>query len=89
MNNTFRRKYLNLKQEVASEIASLIRQHGEDSKHRGKRVLKVKDGQQFNLDGGRYLTEVGSTELIDNLGYSYNYDVLDLDQLCEIVDSFL
>ena len=89
MNNTFRRKYLNLKQEVASEIASLIRQHGEDSKHRGERVLKVKDGQQFNLDGGRYLTEVGSRELIDNLGYSYNYDVLALDQLCEIVDSFL
>jgi hypothetical protein len=88
MKNTFRRKYLNLKQEVVSEITSLIRQQGEDSKHRNERILKVNEAQQFNLDGGRYLEEVASTELIDNQGYAYHFDVLTLDQLCEIVDSF-
>lgn len=86
----FLSKYHNLRQQATSEIASLIRQRGEDSRHRGERVLKIrKDELQFNLDGNRYLEEIGSTELIDNQGYSYNYDALTLDQLCEIVDSFL
>lgn len=86
----FVNKYHNLRQQVTSEIASLIRQHGEESRHRNEQVLKIKsDELQFNLDGNRYLTEIGSTELIDNYGNSYNYSVLPLEQLCEIVDSFL
>jgi len=38
----FLSKYHNLRQQVTSEIASLIRQHGEESQHRNERVLKIK-----------------------------------------------
>lgn len=90
MKNTFRRKYLDLQSEVASKIAELIDKKGKESKTLSCMVLKIKkEEQQFNLDGGRYLTEISKAVLIDNNGYSYNYDVLTLDQLCEIVDSFL
>jgi len=76
------------RQELVSEISVLIRQQGEKSEFRDEQVLKVKDVHSFELSGGRDLAEISSTELIDNNGYSYNYDVLTIEQLCEIVDSF-
>jgi len=42
----------------------------------------------FNLSGGRYLVELNTNELIDNLGYQYNICVLTTEQLCQVVDSF-
>lgn len=89
MKNEFRRKYIDLEREVAEKVAELIDKKGVDSKHRGasERVLKVKGDQQFNIEGGRYLTEITKTELIDNNGYSYNHSCLTLDELCEAVDS--
>ena len=91
MKNDFRRKHLNLEQEVSEKIAELIRKKGVEGKHRGasEKVLKVKGDQQFNLDGDRYLTEITNTELLDNEGYAYNHSCLTLEQLCEVVDSLL
>jgi hypothetical protein len=86
---TLLKKHKALRQEVASQIAFLIHNYGQESNHQNEKVLHIKDDQQFNLDGGRYLTEVSTTELIDNCGYTYHYDVLTLEQLCEIADSFL
>ena len=89
MKNEFKIKHNILEQEVANKIDKLIQKKGVKSKHRGEseKVLKVKGDQQFNLDGGRYLTEITKTELIDNSGYSYQHSCLTLDELCEVVDS--
>ena len=89
MKNTFRRKHLTLEQELQEEITRLIDKKGKASKTRSCSVLKVKSDQQFNLDGGRYLVEISKSELIDNSGYGYHFSCLTLEQLCEIVDSFL
>lgn len=91
MKNEFRRKYLDLEKEVSEKIAELIRKKGVEGKHRGasEKVLKVKGDQQFNIEGGRYLTEITGNDLIDNEGYSYQHSCLTLDQLCEVVDSLL
>lgn len=92
MKNTFRRKHLTLEQELQEEITKLIDKKGKASKTRtwqSGSVLKVKSDQQFNLDGGRYLVEISKSELVDNSGYGYHFSCLTLEQLCEIVDSFL
>ena len=81
-------KHNTLQREAAAKIAKLIKKRGKESKHRNEQVLKIKDDQQFNLDGGSYLIEMTPTELIDNYGHSYSYDCLNLEQLCEIADSF-
>jgi hypothetical protein len=44
---------------------------------------------QVNLDGGRYLDEITADGLIDNSGYSYGWDVLNTEELCDLADEFL
>ena len=89
MKTTFRRKFIDLEQEVKEKIASLLIKKGTVSKHRDALVLRLKKEQQFNLDGGRYATEITQEILLDNCGYEYAISVLPLDELCEIVDTFL
>lgn len=80
-------KYKGLETAVRIRIASKIKSKGTESEHRSERVLKVKDDQQFNIEGGRYLTEITATELIDNDGYAYNHSAIELEKLCEAVDN--
>lgn len=88
MKTTFQNKYKALVEDVADKIYDLIEKKGKESKHRNEKVLRIKEDQQFNLDGGRWLVEMTGSELIDNKGYSYQHECLTLEQLCEIVDSF-
>jgi hypothetical protein len=89
MKTTYQNKLATLQKEVTDKIKALIIKKGKESKHKYEQVLRVKAGQQFNLDGGRYLVEISDVELIDNDGHTYAHDVLPLEKLCEIVDSFL
>ena len=49
-------------------------------------VLPVPDRCAFNLDGGRYLSELSSSYLIDNKGFRYGYDCLTMEQHAELAD---
>ena len=80
-------KHKELELFVSNKIAKAIKARGVKSEHRSDLVIKVKDDQMFNLDGGRYLTEITEDELIDDGGYSYHHSVLTLEQLCEIADN--
>jgi len=85
---TLTQKYQALEVAIRLRIASKIMDKGVESKHRSEKVIAIKkDELQFNLEGGRYLTEITAQELIDNEGYSYNLSVLPIDQLCEAVDN--
>lgn len=88
MRTKFQNKHKKLTLEVMEEIERLIEKKGKESEHQNCMVLKVKDGQEFNLEGGRYLQEITRDRLIDNCGYEYHHSALSLEQLCEIVDSF-
>ena len=79
-------KYKKLEIAIGMRIRAKILSKGVESEHRSEKVLKVKDDQMFNLEGGRYLVEITPTELIDNNGYSYDHSSLELEQLCEAVD---
>jgi hypothetical protein len=88
MKQTFKQKYQELYSEVYEQLNHLVNTKGKKSEFRSTKALKVKDAVAFNLDGGRYLKEVISGELIDNEGYSYSFWCLTLEQMCELVDSF-
>jgi hypothetical protein len=86
----FQTKHKDLSREVNRKITTLIAKHGVESAFQNEKVLKVtQERLQFTLDGSHYLTEISNEELIDQSGYTYSYDVLTLEQLCELVDFFL
>lgn len=82
------KKLETLNQEIVQQIIELIEMKGVKSKHTSDIVLSIQDEEKmYNLDGGRYLVELNSKVLIDNQGYQYNLEVLEIDKLCEVVDS--
>jgi len=84
---TLMQKHKQLEISVQMRLRAKILSKGVGSEHRSEKVLKVKDDQMFNLEGGRFLTEITPTELIDNEGYSYDHSSLELEQLCEAIDN--
>jgi hypothetical protein len=87
---TFEQKLQNLYEEARICINRNIDEKSEDSSHLGHhklKVIKIKEGDlMFNLEGGRYLTELSQDSLIDNNGYAYAYGQLDYEELCLLAD---
>jgi len=84
-----RDKYTELEQKVVDKIGELLETQGVNSAQHNAKVLRVEDEEMmWNIEGGRYLVEINESQLIDNKGYTYALDVLDLERLCEVVDSF-
>lgn len=82
-------KLMNLYEEVVKSFlyAKAIIENGEHSEHTNAVVVKIEDEDlMFNLENGRYLTEVSQYKLFDNKGYQYSFDVLNYEQLCELAD---
>jgi hypothetical protein len=51
-----------------------------------KKTYRLIRKANFELENGRYLVRVKTNTLIDNQNYEYHFDVLNLQQLCEIAD---
>jgi hypothetical protein len=76
--------------EAIAELQNLIYEKGIESKHSNTKVLKIKDDDfMFNLEGGRYLTEISEGALIDNQGYVYGHDVLPTIDLISLIDHLI
>ncbi len=78
--------------EAKAKLSDLVRLHGEDSKFKNEKVIRLKkadDKVAFNLEGGRYLKEISVNELIDNSGYDYSANAMDCEQFLELVDHFV
>jgi len=74
--------------KVFAKICFLLVSKGVKSEHSSNIVLKIEDEEvMFNLEGGRYLTEITGGELIDNGGYKYSLYAIPIGQLCEVIDS--
>jgi len=83
----YQNKLAEIKRHIASDIHAKILTNGTESEHSHESVIIIEDDNlKFNLDGGRFLTEISTHNLIDNHGYTYSYDVIDLDQLAELTD---
>lgn len=80
-------KYKGLEISIRLRLACKLMDKGVESKNISGKVLKVKDEQMFNLDGGRWLVEISEDVLIDNNGYTYHHSVLEIEKLCEVIDN--
>lgn len=85
---TYARKHNMFRLDIIEKLKFKACKSATQSKHMNTSVLMVKDCQ-FNLSGGRYLTEVSQHELLDESGYRYDFNVLDTEQLCELADELL
>jgi hypothetical protein len=82
--------HCNLEAAAAKKALQLQTLFGSKSDHRDRRVLRVvRDDSKVNLEGDRYLTEINasSKNLIDNEGYSHNYNCITLEVFCELLDN--
>lgn len=76
-------------EKVRLSIITNVGNKGVVSDHTNNVVVKITDENeelQINLDGDRYLTEVGCYKLIDNHGHQYEFGQLDYEDLCAIAD---
>jgi hypothetical protein len=73
-------------ERVEQSISKNVAEKGTTSEFMSKMAIKVDGEYCYNLDGNRWLVEVTQNELIDNQGYQYQFNVLDLDDLCSIAD---
>lgn len=89
MKTKYQDKYKKLEQEISAKIEALIEKKGVESEFSNTQVLKIKDEQQYNLEGcNTYAVELAVGSFIAHNGYPYSHSVLSLEKLCEIVDSF-
>lgn len=93
----FSEKLDNLYKEANEKLVKLIDKKGVESKHYSDKCLKIKkDDFMFNIEGGRYLTEIkkehprsNEVELIDNGGYSYHVSVMESEDFFAVVDHLI
>jgi hypothetical protein len=84
----YQKKYEDLAYDVKNKIKAMVEKKGKESEHSNIKVLKLKDEQKFNVgDRGSYIIEIGEEVLIDINGGQYHFQVLTLEQLCEIADN--
>lgn len=84
----FFQQFEKLEQDIVSHIVGAIKTNGVESEFINGRVISIKDESlMFNISGERFLKEITETVLLDNYGYSYNYNAIDLEQLAQIADS--
>ena len=84
---TFIRLHREIVEQAINMVRTLIDSKGEESKHSGKKCLKVtKDDHKHNLSGDRYLTEINAENLVDDSGYEYNFYVLDTEDFLSTID---
>lgn len=89
MKTKYQDKYKKLEQEISAQIEALIEKKGVESEFSNTQVLKLKDAQQYNLEGcNTYAVELAVGSFIGHNGHAYHHSVLSLEKLCEIVDSF-
>ena len=89
MEKQFALQLETLKSDIIARFQELIPFYGTESRHSSDNVLKIdKDNLMFNLEGGRYLTEIAVTYISDNLGYRYEFELLTIEELCEVADYF-
>ena len=89
---TYSGQLTNLMDEAKAKLSDLVRLHGIDSKFRNENVIQLKnvdDKVAFDLEGSRYLKEISVNELIDNEGYGYSANAMDVEEFLEVVDHFV
>lgn len=84
-------KFKALWKEVFITLVEIIDEKGKESEYNNEKVLKVENEDlQFNLElnNGHYIEEISKNHLISNYGYEYNFECIELENLCKILDYY-
>lgn len=83
----FTERFANLFDEASYKLNELIQEKGIKGKYFLQKSLAIQDDNlKFNLEGGRYLSEVHEDNLVDELGYTYSFYILETEQFMQVVD---
>jgi hypothetical protein len=74
---------------IETQLRNLAGESETISNHTIDPCIKVDEDFMFNLENGRYLTEITPRGLIDNEGYQYTFSIIDTEQLCQLADELL
>ena len=86
----FEKRLEELEALAHDKIDEMLLKSKDFSKHSNESALIIKgNALLYNLEGGRYLTEIVKGNLVDSSGYRYDYSVLDIDKFMEVVDHFV
>lgn len=87
---TFQQKHELLMDELQQTVRTLCYHKGEESKDYSHKCVIPDDDFQFNIpNSGNWIVELTGDYLYDNNGHQYNYDVADMEILCQIVDNLV
>ena len=67
-----------------NRISDLVSEKGEESDFSNKMVIKIGDELSIDLNDG-YVAEVSDNVLISNDGLEYNFDVISLNDLADLI----
>jgi hypothetical protein len=86
---TLTEKYEAFWNDIILKLEELIDQKGVESEYSNSRVLKLENKDlMYNLGDSNYVTEISKTALVNENGYTYGHCAIEIEQLCEIIDSF-
>ena len=84
---SYSEQLINIQTQVSNDIAAKVKAIGKRSKFVCEKTIKIKeDALAFDLNIGLPLAEVSANALIDSEGNLYNFDVLSIDKLVELVE---
>ena len=87
MKKSFIELHSELKTSVMLAIQLAVSKSKTKSKHISENVIHINDDKlSYNMSGSHWLTEIAEGKMLCNDGYHFSYDVLDLEQLCELAD---
>lgn len=87
---TFTEKFEYLIDEIKGKLIDLIEKHKIEQNYSSSYCLPIKNENfMFNLEGGRYVVEVTSSQLINNQGYIYDHSQLEIEQYIKLIDHLI
>lgn len=89
---TFEQRNDDFVSEMRERIGNLIFHSGVESKSYSEKVLIPEDDFKFNIPNTHYngyVVEVSGSNLICDHGHQYSYDVLEMEELCQLIDHLI
>jgi hypothetical protein len=82
----FNIKLTEICENAKAVIVYKVKQKGTISKFSPEKTVFVTDEKKFKLNNSRWLSEIGSETILDNMGYSYSYSRLSIKELMDLAD---
>jgi len=77
----------NLVTKATNDVNKCIRKLGEDSDFLHEQAIKINDVFDIEIEGRRII-EIAENELVNESGYTYGFQILEVESFMKIADYF-